>query len=232
VNAPITPPAIQIDSKFIATLFVGIFILIFCLILIIKGSKKIRGAFLAFIISMGPFIFISSHHIPFGGHFLYPLRLYYLPAAMFFIFLMLVFSTGLAWLKKRIKSPKPLIPAAILLVMVIAFSDVVKIRKRNADWITAGNIARSVLTQLAPFINREPAVKKIILFNLPDSFRGAYILRNGIHSAVKLYYPHSGVNLEVAKTAPQDYKIPGEQPPPANTIFIDCEAAKLTRINK
>lgn len=230
-SAAITPPVLQINSEFISTLVMGSAILLLCLILIIKGSKKIKVAFLAFIISLGPFIFISSHHIPYGGHFLYPLRLYYLPAAMFFIFFTLIFYEGFAWLLKRIKSPKPVFLAVILLVMVIGFSDVVKIRKRNADWITAGNIARSVITRLAPFIDREPAVKKIILFNLPDSFRGAYILRNGIHSAVKLYYPHSGVIIEAAKTAPQDYKIPGNKPSPGDTILIDCEAGKLTRLS-
>ncbi len=228
--APAAPPVLQIDGKFISTLAVGSLLLILGLILIIKGSKKIKVAFLAFIVSLGPFIFISSHHIPFGGHFLYPLRLYYLPGAMFFIFFTLIFSEGIGWLLKRIKSPKPVYLAAILLVIAVAFSDVVKIRKRNADWVTAGNIARSVLVQLEPFINRAPQVEKIVLFNLPDSYRGAYILRNGIHSAVKLYYPHSGVNLEVIKTAPRDYKIPADKPQPGNTIFIDCAAAKLTRL--
>lgn len=228
---PVKTQALQINIKFFISLITGTAILLSCLFIIFKGSKKLKTSLLAFLISMGPFIFISSHHLPFGGHFLYPLRLYYLPAAFFFIFFTNLLYFIFTWLKDRAKSAKPAVLLMILLTIVIAFSDVVKIRKRSSDWLTAGNITRSLLNRLDDFLVRSPEVEKMVLFNLPDSYRGVYILRNGLRSAVKLRHPDSSVKFEILKTAPEDYKIADNRPLKEKVIFIDCAGTKLKLID-
>jgi hypothetical protein len=189
-----------------------------------------KTAFLAFFISMGPFIFVSSHHLRFGGHFLYPLRLYYLPAAFFFIFFALLLQGGYAILKGRVKSRRPVILSVALLVAVLTLSDLLKVNERSRDWLTAGNITRSVINQLAEFMPPGPEERRLVLFNLPDSFKGVYILRNGLRSALALAHPGSKVTIEIVKIPPEDYEFPTDPSYKKNVIFINCAEVRLTPI--
>ncbi|MCK4762180.1 MAG: glycosyltransferase family 39 protein [Candidatus Aminicenantes bacterium] len=227
---PIENLILPVNFKFIASLVGGTFIILACVFLAFRGNRDIKITSWAFIFSMAPFIFTTSHHLPFRGYYIYPLRLYYLPAAFFFIFLAVLLYSGFTWFKKKVKAPKPLMLLMVFLIVSFALTDAVKVNNRSADWITAGNITKSVLTQLGGFLKEGPEDKTIILFNLPDSYRGAYILRNGIRSAIKLLYPDSKVKIEIQRTSPGDFKIPQDRVI-KNTIFIDCEEAKLTRFS-
>ncbi|MCK5057838.1 MAG: glycosyltransferase family 39 protein [Candidatus Aminicenantes bacterium] len=223
-------PALPINIKFVASLIIGTIILIFSIYIFFKGNKRMKAAFLAFFISMGPFIFVSSHHLRFGGHFLYPLRLYYLPAAFFFIFFALLLQGGYSRLKKRVKSRRPVILLVVLLIGVLTLSDLLKVNKRSRDWLIAGNITRSVINGLADFIPSGPEERKMVLFNLPDSYKGVYILRNGLRSALTSAYPDSRVTIEIVKIPPEDYEFPTGSSYKKNLVFINCAEAELTPI--
>jgi len=226
----IPAPVLPVDTKFIVSFIVGTIILIFCIYIFFKGTKKMKTVLAAFFISMGPFIFVSSHHLRFGGHFLYPLRLYYLPAAFFFIFFVLLLRGGYSWLKKRKKARRPVILLLVFLIGVLTFSDLLKVNERSRDWLTAGNITRSVINQLADFMPPEPEERRLVLFNLPDSYKGVYILRNGLRSALTLSYPDPMVAIEIVKIPPEDYEFPTGPSYKKNVIFINCAEAKLTLI--
>jgi hypothetical protein len=223
LSSPIKIAPVPVDSNFFVTLAVGAVILLLCLYFIIKGKKDIKLTFLAFFISMGPFIFVSSIHLPFRGHYMYPLRLYYLPAAFFYMFFALILYYGYDHLKKRTKSPRMMILLLILLTAVIAFSDVMKVRRRSDDWMAAGIIAQSVLRQLNGRVRGSPEGTSFVLFNLPDNFKGVYIFRNGLRSALNLANPGSKVKIEISKTAPQHYKISPDRLSKGNVVFINCK---------
>lgn len=231
---PTPIPNLQVSfdiGQFFAPLLIGSLILLFCIYLLCKGRIKVRLTLLAFIVSMGPFILMSSHHVAYGGYYLYPLRLYYLPAALFFLFLASLFYRGFTWLGKRCKSRRAAIIVTVLLASLLTLSDAVKIGKRSLDWRTAGSAASSVLKQLKNFLPAAHEERTLVLFNLPDSYRGAYIFRNGIGSAVKLRYPKSRVKIQVSTSAPADYKISFEPGAREKTLLIDCAGARLTPID-
>ena len=222
-SSPTEIEALAIDFKFFTTLIIGTAILLFCLYLIIKGKKNIKFAFWAFLISIGPFAFVPSIHIPFRGHYMYPLRIYYLPAAFFYMFFALLLFNGFNRLKKRIKSPRPVILLVVLIPAIIIFSDVLKVGKRSVDWQTAGTVTQRVLGHLDGYVSDSPEETTLVLFNLPDSYRGVYIFRNGLQSAVKLLHPGAKVKIEIAKVSRQDYKISPERLSKENIVFIDCD---------
>ncbi len=226
---PIPNLRLELDgSQFFLPLVLGSVILIFCLYLLLKGHMKVRLSLAALVISMGPFIFISSHHMAYGGYFLYPLRLYYLPAAFFFIFLAVLLSRGFCWLKKRIKSMGSIVVLMVLLTMTLTLADLVRVRERSSAWLAASRITKSVLHQLEDFMPGPPGKNTLVLFNLPDNYLGAYIFRNGIHSAVKLHYPGVQVNIEVSASSPENYRVSSARSL-KDTLFIDCGEGKLTR---
>lgn len=66
--------------------------------------------------------------------------------------------------------------------------------RSNSNWRQAGEISHSIVTSL----NGVVADDRLLIVNLPDNFRGAYLFRNGIGAAARLFSPQS---------SPQDIKV-------------------------
>ena len=63
------------------------------------------------------------------------------------------------------------------------------LRAANANWATAGELSHAVASAIATSDTGSGAV----VVNVPDNFRGAYVLRNGLKEAVTTFSPGSPV---------------------------------------
>jgi len=202
-DTPITQLNLTMDLKgFYTPLLLGSAILLFCIYLLIKGKPKIKWALVSIFISMGPFIFIGSHHKTFGGYFLYPLRLYYLPAAFFFIFFSLLLFHGVQMINKERTGFNPVVALALAVFALLFITDIAKTIKRSHDWKLAGEIAQSYVKQVEPFTTES---KDLVLFGVPDNIKGAYIFRNGVQSAVKLLYPRFTGEINISMDSVENF---------------------------
>jgi len=210
---------------FYLPLLTGLLILALVVFLLVKGEKRTRLALLACLIAGGPVIFFSGWHIPYGGYFQYPLRLYYLPAALFFIFLACFFQDLLKWGQKKIQFKRLIISLVILFSISIGISDFIKLKQRGMDWRQAGKLAHSLLVQLEPYLKQPPQDKTIVLLNLADNYNGAYIYRNGIQAAVKIFYPQSTATIEVRKNPDLTEMAPRVLM--GDVVVLDCSEEKI-----
>jgi len=226
LNSPIPAPVISFClGKFWLPLVLGALILLFCLVMLWKGEIRVKIGLLAFFAIMGPFIFISSHHLLYGGYFRYPLRLYYLPAAFFFIFLSALLCQASTWLKAQFPR-RTLVMLVVFLAAILTLSELVKIRKRTADWLIAGQVTQSLIQEARPFMTVASA-RTMIFFNVPDSIRGAYIFRNGFVSALSIFYPQAQVEIKISTTPPDQYRVPAHLRDRGDILFIDCREGRL-----
>jgi hypothetical protein len=88
--------------------------------------------------------------------------------------------------------------AAGMLVLVYATT----IRNVNQSWAEAGVISRDIVTQLQGFA-QDKAYRWVFIHDLPDTHEGAYVFRNGIDTAIKLFVskdmvfpPHGNITLK------------------------------------
>lgn len=214
-------------SHFYFPLLLGAIILAVSIYIVFKGPAKLKYALLAVVASTLPVLMLSSTNLPFGGYYRYPLRLLYLPSALFMIFLALFLNKALLWLRRRSELRKY---SALLMVLFFSLllSETIKTGSRNSDWLKASAITRSILGQFDKFIGPYPEPRRIVLFNVPDNYRGAYIFRNGIAAAIKLYFPAAKVKIGSSRLRAKD--VAGFKPRASGLLFLDCAGGKLTPI--
>ncbi len=232
LNIFLQHPIKKLDPKFdlfhfYFPLLIGAIILAFFIYILFKGPAKLKYTSLAIIASTLPVVMLSSTNLPFGGYYRYPLRLMYLPSSLFVIFLALFLNKALLWLRKRSELRKY---SAILMILVFSLllSETIKTNGRNSDWLRASAITRSILGQFGKFIGSSPETRHIVLFNVPDNYQGAYIFRNGLAAAIKLYFPAAKVKIEPSKLPAKNAgKFKTHE---SGLIFLDCAGGKLTPI--
>ncbi len=208
-------------------LLLGTLIIVFVFYVLFKGQAKLQYALLAVIASTLPVIMLSSMHLPYGGYYRYPLRLFYFPCSLFMIFIALALNQVLIRLRKKSEFRK-YAAALMILLFSILLTETMKTSGRNSDWLKASDIARSVLGQFEKIMDANPGAKRVVLFNLPDNYRGAYIFKNGFAAAVKLYFPAARAKIEVAKMKPTAAgKLKTHE---KGLLFLDCSAGELTPI--
>ena len=93
------------------------------------------------------------------------------------------------------------------------------------DWRQAGKLAHSLLVQLEPYLKQPPQDKTIVLLNLADNYNGAYIYRNGIQAAVKIFYPQSTATIEVRKNPDLTEMTPRVLM--GDVVVLDCSEGKI-----
>ena len=143
----------------------------------------------------------------FGGFYRYPIRWFYLPAGIFFIFAGILLYRFYIFLKKKIKSNTIIKAFIILLVLVLTVSDIVKTQVRGMDWIISSDITKSITKDLRMISSEIDHHKKIAVFNLPDNYRGAYVLRNGFRSMIEILFPFRNVCVkEINKTSKEFFR--------------------------
>jgi hypothetical protein len=214
-------------SHFYFPLLLGAMIIVFCVYVLLKGGTGLKHAFLAFLASTLPVIMLSTMHLPFAGYYRYPLRLFYFPASLFMIFLAIALSNVLAWLRK--KSGLGISSAVLgILLFGLVLGESMKTNGRNSDWLKASDIARSILGQFEKIMDSNPATKRVVLFNMPDSYHGAYIFKNGFAAAAQLYFPAVKTKIEVSGSMPGDAgKLHARE---RGLLLLDCTAGKLTPV--
>lgn len=58
---------------------------------------------------------------------------------------------------------------------------------------TASSAARSVVDQCLTLLDSTPGTKRLVALTVPDAYRGVYVMRNGLHQAIRLARPESDV---------------------------------------
>ncbi len=84
---------------------------------------------------------------------------------------------------------------SVLLLFIVATSFIM-VSTRLSAWKRASNVTITILTQIKQLRPSVADGSSIHFFNLPDSFDGAYIFRNGFEVAVKNLYPKNKVNVQ------------------------------------
>ena len=180
---PLTP---EPSFSMIILTIAGILALIFVLFLLLKVGNKIRLSLISIFIAMGPFL-LMKFHLPGGIPYPYPNRLYYLPSVFFIIFLIILARWIIGTFRKGSKAGKAALPViSIILISLVLFNGLQTIN-RSADWDKAGIITKNILDRTRLILSGSPGKKKLVYVNLPDNYREAFIFRNGISAAVRLY---------------------------------------------
>ena len=182
---------------FVFTLIIGFILLVVFFYLVLKGNNKIKLALLVLIISFGPFVFSFHARTIFGGFYRYPLRWYYLPAGIFLIFFGIMLNSIYIYFKKK-KKFKPIgITLISVLIFSLAISNLMNTQARAEDWMFASGITKQIIADVKKVPPHILKNRKLVIFNLPDNSKGAYIFRNGFLSIVEILNP--GITTQVIK---------------------------------
>jgi hypothetical protein len=90
--------------------------------------------------------------------------------------------------------PNRLISRGTLMVLAGVFG--VQLYLLNLTWLRAGHIARESIKALASSVRKGP----VVVLAAPDTLYPAFILRNGLPEAIRLYYPDADTNVEVVSS--------------------------------
>ncbi|MCA8958683.1 MAG: hypothetical protein KDC87_21580 [Planctomycetes bacterium] len=131
---------------------------------------------LVFLIQLGPVANVAQLNLADGtnGRFLY------MPALAFCSGLGTLLGT--AWQVGAAGRRRVLSVTAAALVALCT----VATRSANRPWAEAGQISARIVDQLRAF-TRDPRYHWVFIHGLPDTHRGAYVFRNGIENAIKLF---------------------------------------------
>jgi len=143
---------------------------------------------------MGPFL-LMKFHLPGGIPYPYPNRLYYLPSVFFIIFLIFLLEKATGIFHRK---PGPVKPAVVFVSLFLAgliLFNGWQTLKRSGDWERAGRISKNILEQTRLLVSRDPGIQKLVFANLPDNYREAYIFRNGIGAAARLYLDRPDIEV-------------------------------------
>ena len=122
---------------------------------------------IAFVISLLPVINLPASPFDIKGE-----RFIYLPSAFSSIFIIFLFAF-------IIKNRKRFVISFICLLLFLWIS----LYRSNRNWSIAGEISKNILTSL----ETAGTADRLYIINLPDNINGAYIYRNGIQEAIRLF---------------------------------------------
>ncbi len=216
-------------GRFYVPLLLGTAIIVLSLAILLRGQTKLRFSLIAVTVSILPVIALSSIHLPYGGYYRHPLRLFYFPASLFMIFIGLALGWAMARLKKGGKSAR-YSPLLAILFFSLLFAETAKTGARSADWLQASAVARSILGQFKTVMDAHPQARRAVVFNLPDNFNGAYIFKNGFAAAVALHFPDAGAKIDVLRSPPDAAGAKSARD--GATIFLDCSAGNVKVLAK
>lgn len=216
-------------GNFYLPLLLGSAIIVLVLVILLRGQTRLKLALFAVIVSILPVIALSSIHLPYGGYYRHPLRLFYFPAALFMIFI----GLALAWATTRLRRGKrtaKYLPLLWLLVFSLLFAETAKTSARSSDWLQASAVARSILGQFKTVMDAHPQARRAVVFNLPDNFNGAYIFKNGFAAAVALHFPGARWKIDVRRSPAAAAGVANAMD--GNTIWLDCSAGDVKVLAK
>ena len=82
--------------------------------------------------------------------------------------IVLLYGSAVSFLKNKMK-----MAITVLSVSTFFFMSILN----NQKWIGASSLAENYLSELSKVLSNE---KKVFLVNVPDNFKGVYVLRNGV----------------------------------------------------
>lgn len=138
---------------------------------VIDATRWIVGLSTMYLISLLPVLSLPLH---IGGVF--GERLTYWPGIFLLILVVAGIGMSIRW--------KSVLSITLTILMVLCGISLYRI---NWRWNDAGREARSIVQDIESFDLSE--VETLILFNLPDHFRGVYVFRNGIERALNAFNP-------------------------------------------
>ena len=129
-------------------------------------------------------------------------RFLYIPSTVFCVGLGVLLSTGL---ERGVKGKAAASRGAWFLrvaACVVVAIYTVNLRRVNNPWAEASAISQGIVTQLQEF-TRGKDHEWVFIHGLPDTHKGAYVFRNGIDTAIKLFVsedlvfpPHGNLSLQ------------------------------------
>lgn len=81
---------------------------------------------------------------------------------------------------------------SIVMIITLSFGQIL-LYHSNENWRKAAKITESIVHDLSSIKTDDP----LIILNLPDNYRGAYILRNGIEHVLPLFYDLTDLDVVV-----------------------------------
>lgn len=109
-----------------------------------------------------------------------------------FLYVPSVFGVMLAGYLLHLLLPRQRLYAAASILLIVAYALV--LWRVNARWVTAGELSKN----LAQTVVQSASSDRIVVLNLPDNFRGAYVYRNGFVAAISTFLDKPRPSLRTA----------------------------------
>ncbi len=157
-------------SNLFVSLFLGLIILSFVFFIFKKEWKKFVFLFLAYFVSVIPFLFVSYNSINNEGE-----RYAYLPS----VFFVIIFALFLYYFINLVKGGKKvyLFISTLFLALMVFFA----IDKQGV-WVRANDLVSGIVEQDIELFENVP----VVFVGLPDNVLGAQVFRNGIFEMWRL----------------------------------------------
>lgn len=146
------------------------FLALYFFVLLIKKQWWQFTMFMGFLFMLAPFLLTGMHHSTFAGE-----RYMYLASSLFVIIIVYLFSQ----LNFSITIKKIIVLVFLLLSLSIIYY-------KGLLWQASGQVSRQIIDSYKDIYN--PNVTTYLSVGLPDNLSGAELFRNGLGSALELYY--------------------------------------------
>ncbi len=159
---------------------------------------------LVWILAGGLFLWVRPFHV-LEWSYPYPSRVYLLPLAGFAIFVASVLDRA-----TDVGGPLGHL-ASLALVILVFVIGVGNIHHRMEDWEKASFLVRRTLTAFQRVVpaGLPPGTNRIVLVNPPDSYREAFVFRNGLPEAIAACCPPH-VPVTVVRESGPPHRPPGQ----------------------
>lgn len=152
-----------------------------------RQSRIFLFGFFLLLVGLLPILSLSySWHTPEGERFAY------LPSVGFSVLLAVLAGCGLRVSRKFFR----FFIAAVFLLLIVYFGH--SLFQKNLDWRAAGDLSEDLVFNFGKSLDLGEK-QGVVILGLPDTIRGAQVLRNGWPAAINLFYPNYVPDMLVAK---------------------------------
>jgi|GEM_PF-3464989 len=161
---------------------------IFYIIIIIKRDKIIYLSFAFIFITISSFAWLAGYE-----------RYLYLPSIGFCI-MIVHFFFKVTKIKKYAKN------TAIILLIIFIVYNIYNLKQKKANWDIASQISFKTVSQIVNLTKDLPAGSEVYFKNLPGDYKGAWILRDGIHEIPELFVKRNDIKFYYEYEMPDEKK--------------------------
>jgi len=146
------------------------------LLLVLKKTRRqILFLYTFFVLTILPVLSLGMSPLNDEGE-----RYFYLPSVIFCIFLSIVL---VSFWKKHWKYL-----SIILMIVFLAYCSYFSVQK-VLTWQRAGQIAKLIVSDFGQSVNLQKPNQAVVFIGVPETYKGAQVMRNAINYAIDFYYP-------------------------------------------